>query len=175
MKGWIEVAISKVYIALYDGPHATPKPATNGKIFLRIENITDDGRLDFSKITYISESDYPRWTKRVTPQKDDIVFSYEATLGRYAIIPNKFKGCLGRRIALIRPDNSKAYFKFLYYYFFTNSWREETGKYLISGATVDRIPLVKFPEFKILCPPLPIQRKIAAIISARFYYRKIFP
>lgn len=164
--GWKEIVISKAYKSLFDGPHATPKPASAGNIFLRIENITDDGHLDFSNTTYISENDYPRWTKRVIPEEDDIVFSYEATLGRYAIIPKGFKGCLGRRIALIRPDNDKAFFKFLYYYFFSKPWKEEVNKYLISGATVDRIPLIKFPKFEIILPPLPIQRKIAAVLSA---------
>ncbi len=163
---WKETIISKTYESLFDGPHATPKPATEGKIFLRIENITDDGHLDFSRITYISEEEFPRWTKRVKPQENDIVFSYEATLGRYAIIPRNFDGCLGRRIALIRPDNNTAYFKFLYYYFFSNLWKEELNNYIITGSTVDRIPLLKFPYFRIILPPLPIQRKIAAILSA---------
>lgn len=165
MKGWTLTTISKTYKRLYDGPHATPTPSDSGKIFLRIENITKDGHLDFTKTTYISDDDYPRWTKRVVPTKGDIVFSYEATLGRYAIIPENFQGCLGRRIALIRPDNSKALGKYLYYYFYSSLWKEEIGNYLITGATVDRIPLIKFPKFKILLPSLTIQRKIAAILS----------
>jgi type I restriction enzyme, S subunit len=166
MKGWEQIEISQLYQALYDGPHATPKPSSSGKIFLRIENITEDGHLDFSKPTYISEEDYPRWIRRVKPNKGDIVFSYEATLGRYAIIPEGFEGCLGRRIALIRPNNSKAHYKFLYKYFYSSIWQQELGNYLISGATVDRIPLIKFPKFKVFCPSLPIQRKIAAVLSA---------
>ena len=38
--------------------------------------------MDLSDIRHISEEDYPKWTKRVVPRKDDIVFSYEATLHR---------------------------------------------------------------------------------------------
>lgn len=166
MKNWQIINISKTYLSLFDGPHATPKPSAHGKIFLRIENITDVGHLDFSKTTFISEEDFPRWTKRVKPKENDLVFSYEATLGRYAIIPKNFEGCLGRRIALIRPNNKIAYFKFLYYYFFSNLWKQEVSNYLITGATVDRIPLIKFSKFKILLPPLPIQQKIAAVLSA---------
>jgi type I restriction enzyme, S subunit len=166
VKVWPKTDISKVYLALFDGPHATPKPSESGKIFLRIENITDDGHLDLSDPTFISDEEYPRWTKRVIPKPGDIVFSYEATLGRYAIIPSGFQGCLGRRIALIRPDNTKAFFKYLYYYFFSQLWNEEVSNYLITGATVNRIPLIKFPKFQICLPPLPIQRKISAVLSA---------
>lgn len=166
MKGWTEQRISDVYEALFDGPHATPAPTNEGKIFLRIENITEDGRLDFSNPTFISNEEFPRWTRRVIPQVGDVVFSYEATLGRYAIIPNGFDGCLGRRIALIRPNQRKINPKFLLYYFFGHAWQHEINNYLVTGSTVDRIPLIKFPRFKILTPPLPIQRKIAAVLSA---------
>jgi type I restriction enzyme S subunit len=149
----------------YDGPHATPKSSDNGPIFLGIKNITDDGRLDFTNIRHISNEEYPKWTKRVIPQKGDIVFSYEATLHRYAIIPNGFIGCLGRRMALVRV-NDKVDFKFLYYYFFSNLWRNEVNNYVLSGATVDRIPLTKFPDFKLSIPPLQTQNRIADTLSA---------
>ncbi len=71
--------------------------------------------MDLSDIRHISEDDYPKWTKRVVPRKNDIVFSYEATLHRYAIIPDGFRGCLGRRMALIRPDKTKVNPGFLHF------------------------------------------------------------
>jgi type I restriction enzyme S subunit len=37
---------------------------------------------------------------------------------------------------------------------------------ILTGATVDRIPLTKFPDFPITIPDLPTQRKIAGILSA---------
>ena len=83
---------------VYDGPHATPIKTKSGPIYLGIDAVTDGGRLNPAEFSYLSESDYKIWTKRVTPQCDDIVFSYEATLGRYAMIPEGFYGCLGRRL-----------------------------------------------------------------------------
>lgn len=113
---WEKVAIKSVCKGIYDGPHATPPVSDTGAIFLGISNFSN-GRLDLSDIRFISENDLPRWTKRVTPQASDIVFSYEATLNLYAVIPDGFRGCLGRRMALIRVDEKKVYYKFLYYYF----------------------------------------------------------
>ena len=113
---WIE--IQDIYSALYDGPHATPKPSETGPIFLGIGNLTDDGHLDVGEVRHIGEEDFPKWTKRVLPRAGDIVFTYEATLNRYAIIPQGFRGCLGRRLALIRPDSRKIDTRFLFYYFF---------------------------------------------------------
>jgi len=163
---WKRTPIGKIIRGLYDGPHATPKPASQGPVFLGIKNITDDGRLDLSEIRHISEEDFPRWTRRVLPQPGDIVFTYEATLNRYAIIPEGFRGCLGRRLALIRPDSDKVDTRFLYYYFFGADWRTTISQNMLSGSTVDRVPLTRFPDFEISLPPLPSQRKIAFMLSA---------
>ena len=163
---WETQAIKTVYAGLYDGPHATPPDSDNGAIFLGISNITEDGRLNFSDIKYISEDDLPRWTKRVVPRGGDIVFSYEATLNRYAIIPEGFHGCLGRRMALIRPNEQIALGQFLYYYFFSDQWRSTIAENTVIGATVDRIPLIKFPDFPVSIPELDVQKKIVEILSA---------
>jgi type I restriction enzyme S subunit len=163
---WKTVPIKSVYRGLYDGPHATPAPCEDGPVFLGIKNVTDDGALDLTDIRHISESDFPRWTKRVNPQPGDIVFTYEATLNRYAIVPDGFRGCLGRRMALIRTDPKKIDTRFLHFYFFSKQWREVISSNILTGATVDRIPLTKFPDFPITIPDLPTQRKIAGILSA---------
>ena len=162
---WEKVAIKSICKGIYDGPHATPPMSDTGAIFLGISNF-NNGRLDLSDIRYISENDLPKWTKRVSPQANDIVFSYEATLNLYAIIPDDFRGCLGRRMALIRVDEEKAYYKFLYYYFYSDTWRAVIQENTVLGATVDRIPLVKFPDFPIYLPPIETQRRIVDILSA---------
>ena len=161
-----KIKIADVYEGLYDGPHATPPAASEGAIFLGISNITNKGHLDLSDVRYISKDDLPKWTKRVTPRAGDIVFSYEATLNLYAVIPEGFHGCLGRRMALIRPDENKALGKYLYYYFFSSEWREEISSHVITGATVDRIPLSKFPDFLINLPSLEKQKNIVTILAS---------
>lgn len=157
--------MKEIYEGLYDGPHATPPVTDSGAVFLGISNITKDGHIDLTDIKYISEEDLPKWTKRVTPKCGDIVFSYEASLNLYAIIPDGFWGCLGRRMALIRPDEEKAHGKYLYYYFFSPEWRATIAANTITGATVDRIPIAKFPDFPIRLPEIEKQRRIADILS----------
>jgi type I restriction enzyme S subunit len=160
------VPIESLYLGLYDGPHATPKPSPDGPIFLGIGNLTEDGKLDLSDIRHIAEEDFENWTKRVVPQKGDIVFTYEATLNRYAIIPEGFRGCLGRRLALIRPDAFKVNPRFLFFYFFGQDWRQTISKNTLSGATVDRIPLTNFPTFEVDLPRRPVQDGIVNVLSA---------
>ena len=163
---WEKAKIVEICRGIYDGPHATPPASEDGAIFLGISNITPDGHLDLSDPKYISENDFPKWTKRVTPQAGDIVFSYEATLNLYAMIPKGFRGCLGRRMALIRPDEEKVLGRYLYYYFFSDEWRATIAENTVIGATVDRIPLIRFPEFPVSFPSLEKQKAIADTLSA---------
>ena len=153
-------------LGIYDGPHATPKASNAGPIFLGIKNVTADGRLDLENIRHVSETEFPRWTRRIKPQKNDIVFSYEATLHRYARIPDGFEGCLGRRMALVRPDRKKVDPRFLHYYFLSPVWRAKMDAITISGATVNRIPLTRFPDTEVSFPELNEQVAIGDILAA---------
>ena len=153
-------------IGIYDGPHATPKDAAEGPVFLGIKNITDNGRLDLTEIRHVSENEYPRWTRRVKPQGGDVVFTYEATLHRYALIPDGFRGCLGRRVALVRPDPAQVDSRYLMYFFLSRVWRQTVESNVVTGATVDRVPLERFPSFPVALPRLSTQHEIANILGA---------
>ena len=153
-------------LGIYDGPHATPQDAEDGPVFLGIKNITPDGQLDFSEIRHVSENEFQKWTRRVVPGPGDVVFTYEATLHRYALIPEGFRGCLGRRVALIRPNPLLADSRYLLYYFLSPAWRSVVESNVLSGATVDRIPLERFPAFPVVLPTIAVQREVGEILSA---------
>lgn len=149
----------------FDGPHATPPPAQVGPIFLGIKNITEEGRLDLTDIRHIAEDDYGEWTRRVEPRNGDLVLTYEATLHRYAMIPAGFRGCLGRRVALVRPRGDIVDARFLLYCFLGPEWRHTVQQRLNVGSTVDRLPLTDLPSFPIRIPDLPTQRKVIAVLA----------
>jgi type I restriction enzyme S subunit len=157
--------MSEVMAEFYDGPHATPPAAESGPVFLGIKNITDSGLLDLSQVRHIDERDYARWTRRVTPRAGDVVFTYEATLHRYALIPEGFRGCLGRRLALIRPDRGVVLPRFLHFVMLGPGWRRTVTERVIAGATVDRIPLIDFPRFPIVLPDLATQAAVLNVLG----------
>ena len=151
---------------VYDGPHATPKKIDKGPVYLGIDAITDNGKLNPSGYNYLSEEDYKIWTKRVTPQYGDLVFSYEATLGRYALIPKDFYGCLGRRLAVVRPKDERINIKWLYYYFLSPEWSVYIANNTVKGSTVNRISIEDFPNFYIPLLERTEQDKIVKVLSA---------
>ena len=150
---------------IYDGPHATPKKITEGPIYLGIDAITSDGKIDYSQCAHLSEEDYKKWTKRVTPQQGDIVFSYEATLGRYALIPEEFYGCLGRRLAVVRNKSENINTSWLYYYFRSPEWTAFIQQQIVKGSTVNRISVEDFPEYTVPVMSIEEQKSIAEILS----------
>lgn len=154
--GWTFAAIRDVVEGVYDGPHATPPEADCGPVFLGIKNLTGTA-LDLSEIRHIAEAQWEQWTRRVEPQPNDIVFSYEATLGYFALIPPGLRCCLGRRLALIRPKTRDGATHFWFHQFTAAPFKRLLEKHTIQGATVNRIALKEFPSYGVLNPPLMLQ------------------
>jgi type I restriction enzyme, S subunit len=164
MSEWKEVRLGDI-CDIYDGPHATPPKQSSGCVFLGISSLGFDGKIDPSQFEYISEDFYTKWTRRITPQAEDIVFSYETKLGVAALLPKYLKCCLGRRMGLMRIK-SDVIPKFLLYAYLAPNFQKTIYERTIHGSTVDRIPLKDFPDFPIRIPSLPEQKAIASILSS---------
>ncbi|MFM5420872.1 restriction endonuclease subunit S [Aeromonas veronii] len=160
---WPLVPVGEI-AQLFDGPHATPRKTSSGPVFLGISSL-QRGQLDLSNTEHLSETDFTKWTRRVTPQADDVVFSYETRIGEVAIIPDGLKCCLGRRMALLRPDRAKLLPKYLLYYFLSDEFQSLLLARTIHGSTVDRLPLKDFPTYPIRVPPLDVQRIISSMLQ----------
>ena len=165
MTEWREIALGEL-VEIYDGPHATPKKTTSGPVFLGISNL-ENGRLNLTQTSHLSEVDFKRWTRRVTPRKDDIVFSYETRLGEAALIPPTLRCCLGRRMGLLRSKTDNIDARFLLYAFLGTQFQETLRSRTVHGSTVDRILLTEMGSFPIEIPiNIDEQRAIAHILGA---------
>lgn len=150
---------------VFDGPHATPKKIDTGPYFLSISSL-DGGRLDLSKSAHVGPEDFAKWTKRVTPEAGDVLFSYETRLGEAALMPENVVACLGRRMGLLRPDRSKVLPDYLLYAYLSPAFQQTIKEKTIHGATVERIALKELPSFSIWIPPLDEQKKIVSILRS---------
>lgn len=162
---WIQTTIGNICEGIYDGPHATPMKTEEGPIFLGISCLVN-GRLDLSQAAYLSEKDFRKWTRRITPRPGDVVFSYETRLGEAAIIPNGLRCCLGRRMGLLRPDQSVVNSRFLLYAYLGPEFQSTISTRSVHGSTVSRILLTELPDYPVIIPPLPIQQRIVDILGA---------
>ncbi|MER5691153.1 restriction endonuclease subunit S [Streptomyces mirabilis] len=164
MSEWIETTIGDV-ATVFDGPHATPKKTETGPWFLSISSL-DKGRLNLAESAHVAEDDFAKWTRRVTPQEGDVLFSYETRLGEAALMPEGIRACLGRRMGILRPKRDAVDPKFLLYTYLGPEFQETIAARRIHGATVDRIPLVSLPTWPIRLPGLAGQQAVVAVLGA---------
>jgi len=152
---------------VYDGPHATPTTVDSGPIFLGIGAL-QDGEINLGETRHVTHQDFIQWTRRVRPQANDVVFSYETRLGQAAIIPDGLVCCLGRRMGLIRFNNGTVFPRYFLYQYLSPQFREFLESKTIRGATVDRLSIKDIPSFPILLPPLSEQERIVALLDEAF-------
>ena len=150
---------------VFDGPHATPKKIDSGPYFLSISSL-EAGKLDLMKSARLSEKDFVRWTRRVTPIEGDVLFSYETRLGEAALMPANVRACLGRRMGLLRPKRSKVIPEYLLYSYLSPQFQGEIRTRTVPGCTVDRIPLKDLSGFPIRIPSMKEQHEVVRILSA---------
>jgi type I restriction enzyme S subunit len=161
---WVASPIGEI-AEVFDGPHATPKTVEAGPVFLGISSLKD-GVVDLSETRHVTADDFKKWTRRVKPRPDDVVFSYETRLGQAAIIPKGLECCLGRRMGLVRCDRSKIEPRFLLYQYLAKPLQDFLRSKTVKGATVDRISIKEFPAFEVRIAPLAEQRKIVSELDS---------
>ena len=170
-RGWRVGTIASSVGVVFDGPHATPKEADDGNVFLGIKNMTGTS-LDLSDVRLIGYEDWSQWTRRVEPRAGDIVFTYEAALGLFAVIPHGLKCCLGRRMALIRTKASNGTPYFWFHQFIAKPFQKVIEERSIHGATVNRTPLTEFPGYPTLEAPKELRQafdRAASSLWARMH------
>ncbi|CAB0572585.1 restriction endonuclease subunit S [Corynebacterium diphtheriae] len=150
---------------VFDGPHATPKRVDSGKYYLNISSL-ENGRLKLENSDHVVDEDFDRWTKRVQPRKDDLLFSYETRLGEAALMPEGIEACLGRRMGLIRPNSNKINSRFLLYYWLSPAFQNQISARTLHGSTVPRISIKELPDWEIEVPEISQQSAIADVLGA---------
>lgn len=164
MSEWRTFAVRDV-ADVFDGPHATPSKTDVGPWYLSISSLSK-GRFDFAQSAHLSEADWPRWTKRVSPRPGDTLFSYETRLGEAAFWDHDVDAALGRRMGLLRPNPELVEPRYLAYAYLGPQFQGVIREKTLSGATVDRIPVGDMPSWPLLLPPLDQQRTILEVVGS---------
>lgn len=167
--GWDAGAIGEI-AEVFDGPHATPKTVEAGPVFLGISALKD-GVVDLSETRHVTADDFKKWTRRVKPRTDDVVFSYETRLGQAAIIPEGLECCLGRRMGLVRCNRSKIEPRFFLYQYLAKPFQDFLRSQTVKGATVDRISIKEFPSFEVKIGSLAEQQQIITALDSFAQFR----
>jgi type I restriction enzyme S subunit len=150
---------------IVDCEHKTAPTEAVGYPSIRTPNI-GRGHLILDNVNRVSEETYRLWTQRAVPRAGDLIMAREAPVGCVAIVPPGLNPCLGQRTLLIRPDRGKVDGLFLNYYL-NGPHVQGLVHAKTNGATVPHLNMKDVRSLPIqVLPPLPIQRRIAGILSA---------
>lgn len=134
-----------------DCPHSTPEWLDDGIPVIRNYNIKQ-GRLDFSKPSFVDEDTYKKRTARAVPEAFDIVISREAPMGEVAIVPPNFKCCLGQRIVLLKINKNICEPLYLIHALRSHYVQTQIKRIDKTGSIVSNLNI---PDLKDLLIPLP--------------------
>ena len=158
-----EVLLNEVCELIVDCPHSTASDEGKGYPLVRTPNI-GKGRLVYNGMHRVCEDVYNKRNARAVPKENDLIFAREATAGNVALIQKGEKVCLGQRTVLIRPNQEKVNPAFLTYFLLAPKQQYNLLS-TANGATVAHVNLPTIRNLKIDLPELPIQHRIATILS----------
>lgn len=131
---------------------------------LRTANVRD-GWIETSNTRRVDEEVYERWTRRMRPQRGDVILTREAPLGEVGMLRTDESVFLGQRLVMYRADPAECDPHFLLYSMLGPSVQAELRS-LGSGATVEHLRVPDCEKLTIPCPALPIQQRIGAVLSS---------
>ena len=140
-------------------PHGVP--------VIRGTNLSNQSSFSFKNFVFVSE-DKANELKANNAYPGDLVFTQRGTLGQIGLIPKNSpykRFVISQSQMKLTINEDKADSKFIYYYFCLPSTVEMIQNLALSSG-IPHINLDILRKFKVTYPPLHIQRKIAAVLSA---------
>ncbi len=149
-----------------DGTHHSPPIVEKGVPYVTAKHIKEDGVKFFDDPWFVSEESHGEIYSRCDPRPGDVLYIKDgATTGVAAINEYDFPFSMLSSVALLRPDSDRLDPRFLAHWLNspTAKWKHLRR---MGGAAIKRLTLSKIKNFEIPLPPLPEQKRIAAILDA---------
>ena len=166
-EGWAWCRLPEIcVIPITDGTHQTPtySDKENGVPFLSSKDVTS-GKIDWSKIKYITKELHQELQKRIAPKKDDILLAKNGTTGVAAIVEDETIFDIYVTLAVIRPNQKIVYPKFLLNIVNSPFCKNQFNEHL-TGIGVPNLHLVDINKTFVPLPPLNEQRQITDKIGS---------
>jgi type I restriction enzyme S subunit len=149
---------------LIDYRGKTP-PKTTAGVRLVTAKVVKGGQIHDEPAEFIAADFYDEWMRRGLPQQYDVLLTTEAPLGEVALLRSSERIALAQRIILLRAKPGLVDPIFLFYALQSDFGQGEL-RARASGTTVLGIKQSELRQVRIPIYPLPVQRRIAGILSA---------
>lgn len=165
-RGWNTIPLEHACKTIVDCPHSTPSYTSENTGFMCIRtSIVKKNRILWDEVEYISEKEFYRRIQRKKPEIGDIVYTREgAILGIAAIIDRECNVALGQRSMLLSPNSDICISEFLCVAMNSESFLNNALKG-ISGSASPHINVGDIKAFKMIMPPLELQKQFANFVK----------
>ena len=158
---WPIKELSEVAARITDGTHTTPNYTDSGVPFLRVTDITQSN----ASKKFISEEEHAGLIKRCQPQKGDVLYSKNGTIGVAKLIDWDWDFSIFVSLALIKPRPESIDSRYLECFLNSDTAYAQAASRSKSG-TVTNLHLVDIKTIQIPLPHLAKQQTIVAEIEA---------
>ena len=160
-------------VATFQNGHAFYKDgySTEGLIAIDLYNVDEDGRLRFGeRDKHVSAELCERFAKFKLNRNDLVMVMTDMTqrlgiLGKCAMVDQSDRYILNQRMGRVTANESVVLTRYLYY-FINSEYFLKPLRAVAKGAVQKYVNTGDIKENNVLLPPLPVQRRIAGILSA---------
>ena len=157
-KGYETKTLAEICLKITDGTHRTPMYVSNGVPFLRVTDLTNSNE---SK-KFISLREHKELIKRCKPEKGDILYSKNGTIGIAKLVDWDYEFSIFVSLCLIKPNNEMILSKYLECFLNTPIALNQALKHSKTG-TITNLHLNQLEKITVPVPPLELQQKFVKI------------
>ena len=145
-----------------DGTHDSPKYIDSGIPLVTSKNLRN-GEIDFSSCQFITPEDHAAISKRSAVDEGDILYAMIGTIGSPVIV-KKDRAFSIKNVALFKFNNDEIFNRY-FYHFLRSALVQQQFDRNKRGGTQKFVSLGNLRALQIPLPPLPEQKRIAAILD----------
>jgi len=146
-----------------DGTHGSPVRTDVGVPVLSAMNVKD-GHLNFDTDRHTTDAEFEAFFRRIPLAAGDVLLTIVGTIGRAAVVQQVRPLVFQRSVAVIRPSAAALDSRFLYHVTQSVDFQVQLDR-ASNKSSQAGVYLGKLAEVTVPLPPLPEQRRIAAILD----------
>lgn len=158
---WERIKLFRAIKNIGDIDHYMPESVDEGITYLMTGDLTESAsRIDLDKCKKISIADYEKLSKKIAPEKDDVIFARYATIGTVCYVDISIPFLVSYSCLTIKTNKDMLWGKYLFYYLKSDTFYLDISQYIKSN-TQANVGLDSMSKSKIILPSLNEQQEIA--------------
>ena len=158
------------YYQIGDGDHGSIKPEMyleEGIPYIRVQNLTWDGRIDTDGLVLISNEVHTKNLKSRIIEGDILIAKTGATIGKLGLIDNNVgESNTTSSVGKVTIDRNKHSNKFYLYNFQSNYFQKKLWLIGIQKSAQPGFNIDDLVDFDVVVPPLPEQEQIVKYLNS---------